>query len=280
MRRRGFTLVELLVVIAIVAILASMILPALQKAKKYADSSVCQSNMKQLGVWVFMYAGNWNEYLPHNGAPTPNHTTHDHAYHRNPDGKKWLNRCPYWEPGKKLGGNIMHCPTTTKEMIPKWRDGSDYSYSMSNYLAGDVNHFNWKHSKRCVSPTYLPSLGSVATTAWLFADTAPERVNEGGVYKMRSLTNYGMPSASNEGGPWFWYPSHVTYGQFWGRGHPGNRCNMTMMDGRVKSWSREALTGFYWEVKAANSSYWAWDEAMNGGRWMGNQPCVPGGIRY
>ena len=77
----GFTLIELLVVIAIIALLAAMLLPALNKAKEAGKAAQCLSNMRQLGSAGHMYAVDNLDYWP--------------LFYSGINGQIWYNNYPF-----------------------------------------------------------------------------------------------------------------------------------------------------------------------------------------
>lgn len=67
--RRGFTLIELLVVIAVVALLISILMPALRQARAAGKLAVCASNLRQLGTGIHAYAVEYTGFIPRGPEP-------------------------------------------------------------------------------------------------------------------------------------------------------------------------------------------------------------------
>jgi len=106
----GFTLVELLVVIAIIAILAAMLLPALNSAKQKASQTACLNNLKQLGLGTMTYIDEHDDAFPGIASQGMGFNESDWIYWRTNDLAHPIEKSPIVAQLSSASRSLFRCP--------------------------------------------------------------------------------------------------------------------------------------------------------------------------
>ncbi len=233
----GFTLIELLVVIAIIAILASLLLPALGKAKGMTQRTACMNNLRQLQIGWTLYSGDHNESLPPN--------------HENPNGggqADFRSDAPSWVTGNAFTdtttSNILRGVLAPFLNVGTYRCPSDKStvrdagklprtrhYAMSTYMngTGDVAaRADWV-TAALIFRKQFDFQNPGPTKTFVFIDSHPKGI-AGGTF------------TEEQPGNWLW-------GDFPDARHQ-NGANLSFADGHVEHWRWKEAATIQWAKNA------------------------------
>jgi len=160
---RGFTLIELLVVVAVIAILAALLLPALQGARDKAKQSVCVNNLRQFALAAHAYASDYDSWSPFwVDSPPSQWWVREHVFWT------YLHRA-YYVPGdvNPVDFKPFRCPLITDEI--------NYGLGYSWGVGANAPYFNWAGNKRRITDPKQPSehmmlMDAKGPHAWYYAD--------------------------------------------------------------------------------------------------------------
>jgi prepilin-type N-terminal cleavage/methylation domain-containing protein/prepilin-type processing-associated H-X9-DG protein len=214
-----FTLIELLVVIAIIAILASMLLPALNKARDKAKAISCTSNLKQIGLAAITYSGDFDDFVLPQSGKLLYVWPHLLVYYKYiPAPTSEYASVAYNIDSKIKPAGVFACPaenTSEKTSTGSWKESLGYNWMGTNYVMN-----------RNIS--YANNYPTNAYWKWLKLSKIPHTSS---TYYI--MDGHGTGNASVRAGTWNMSP--VSPGFLYPKPRHSYSVNLLYMDGHVQN---------------------------------------------
>ncbi|HEV7300156.1 MAG TPA: prepilin-type N-terminal cleavage/methylation domain-containing protein [Tepidisphaeraceae bacterium] len=234
-RRRAFTLVELLVVIGIIAVLISLLLPAIGRARQSANAAACASNLRQLGLIVKLYEGQFNALPAAQFLSNPAVA----AYDTTSSGTGgW-----YW-PGLLRESGILKVQAELTDVYWKAASENVPLLRCPSWVEGElrrtgvpITNYGWNY--RVVYLTGVPDNSTHKAWRVLY----PKRTRISRASERMLIADSMGPTANgpNDRDTWEFYYNGGTNYRHGGRDPNARRANLLFVDGHVVSHARSEL---------------------------------------